>query len=157
MHPNEHLIRQLYEAFQRGDPDAMAACYRPNATFSDGAFPHLAGAEIGAMWRMLLRRGAVERTIFTDIRANETSGSGHWEAWYTFSGRLVHNRIDSRFTFLDGLIASHHDSFDFARWAGQALGWPGKVFGRLPMTRPVVQRIVQKRARRRLATFMRAS
>lgn len=157
MHPNEHLIRQLYEAFQRGDPDAMATCYLPDATFSDGAFPHLEGPEIGAMWRMLLRRGAIERMIFTDIRADETSGSGHWEAWYTFAGRPVHNQIDSRFTFFDGLIASHHDQFDFARWSGQALGLPGKVFGRLPGTQFVLRRIVQRRARRRLAVFMRSS
>lgn len=55
----------------------------------------------------------------------------HWEAWYTFSatGKKVHNVIDASFEFRDGKIIRHTDHFDFHRWAGQALGLPGKLLG----------------------------
>ena len=47
------LIERFYAAFDRKDGDAMAACYAPDARFSDPAFGELRGAEPGAMWRML--------------------------------------------------------------------------------------------------------
>jgi hypothetical protein len=43
------VIERLYQAFQKQDGAAMAACYHPDATFSDPVFPNLKGKEIGAM------------------------------------------------------------------------------------------------------------
>ena len=53
---NESLIERFYGAFGRRDGAAMAACYAPDATFSDPVFPDLRGEEPGAMWRMLTGR-----------------------------------------------------------------------------------------------------
>ena len=43
------------------------------------------------------------------------------------TGNAVLNRIDARFTFRDGKIIRHEDSFDLWKWAGQALGMKGKL------------------------------
>ncbi len=63
----------------------MASCYRDDASFSDPAFADLEGWNIGAMWRMLCERGKDLELIFQDVEANDTTGSAHWEADYTFS------------------------------------------------------------------------
>ncbi|MBF3199877.1 nuclear transport factor 2 family protein, partial [Pseudomonas aeruginosa] len=52
-HPNAELIERFYQAFQRLDGEAMAACYAPQATFHDPAFGELRGREVGDMWRLL--------------------------------------------------------------------------------------------------------
>lgn len=145
-------IARLYTAFAARDGAAMAACYHPEATFSDPVFEGLRGAEIGAMWTMLCERG-------TDLRvewAATGDDTAHWEAWYTFSatGRKVHNVIDARFAFRDGLIVEHVDTFDFARWSRQALGVTGWALGWTPFLRRKVgatargqlDRWMQKRA-----------
>ena len=48
-HPNAALIERFYEAFQRRDVDAMAACYAPDVTFSDPVFVGLHGGEVIAV------------------------------------------------------------------------------------------------------------
>lgn len=131
MHPNAALITRFYEAFAARDGAAMAACYHPEATFSDPAFPGLKGKEPGAMWCMLTERASDLAIRFRDVQADDTSGSAHWDADYTFAttGRFVKNEIDAKFTFRDGLIATHVDTFDFWRWSRMALGAPGLLLG----------------------------
>ena len=78
--------------------------------------------------------------------ANDTDGSAHWEARYTFSvtGRTVHNVIDSRFTFRDGLIVTHTDTFDLWRWSRMAIGPKAVLLGWTPF----VQKAIRSEARR---------
>ncbi len=124
-------IERLCAALEVADGDAMAACYAADATFEDPAFGRLTADEARAMWRMLLGRATAElRAEFRDVRADDETGSAHWEAYYTFKGHPVHNVIDATFEFRDGLIVRHTDDFDWPRWAGQALGLPGRLFGR---------------------------
>lgn len=138
------LIRSFYEAFQRGDGDAMAACYAPNATFSDPVFTDLRDDEPGDMWRMLTSRATDLRVEFSDVTADGDSASAHWEAWYTFTatGNKVHNVIEARFKLHDGRIVEHVDTFDLRRWMSQALGLKGTLLGWLPP----VQNAVRKQA-----------
>lgn len=152
MHPNAELINRFYEAFARRDGAAMAACYHPAVHFSDPVFPDLNGPAAGAMWRMLTERGKDLRIEHRDVQADDVAGSAHWEAWYTFSatGRAVHNVIDARFAFKDGLIVNHEDSFDFYRWSRQALGATGLLLGWTPM----VKGKVRGQAAAGLAKFM---
>ncbi|HEX5004390.1 MAG TPA: nuclear transport factor 2 family protein [Gemmatimonadales bacterium] len=147
------LIAGFYGAFQRRDAAAMAACYGPDARFSDPVFPALSGPAVGAMWRMLCARGADLRVEARNITADATGGSAHWEAWYTFAatGRPVHNIIEASFRFADGRIQVHVDRFSFHRWARQALGPKGALLGWLPP----VQRAVQAQAARALASYRR--
>jgi len=141
MHPHAQLIERFYQAFQRRDAEAMAACYAPNAEFSDPVFPALKNGEPGMMWRMLLARATDLSLAYRDISADEQAGRAHWTATYTFSrtGRAVVNEIDAAFEFGDGLISRHRDSFDFWRWAGMALGAKGKLLGWTPLVRNAVR------------------
>jgi ketosteroid isomerase-like protein len=140
-HPNDELIERFYDAFTRLDGDAMAACYTPDASFSDPVFADLHGAEPGAMWRMLTGRAQDLRITLAEHEAGEEHGSAHWLADYTFrTGRKVHNDVRASFRFRDGLIAEHRDAFSFYAWARQALGPPGLALGWTPIIRAKVQR-----------------
>ena len=44
-HPNDELIQRFYSAFARGDGDTMAACYTPDARFSDPVFTDLSNPD----------------------------------------------------------------------------------------------------------------
>lgn len=151
---NRALIERFYDAFNRRDGDAMAACYTPDARFSDPAFGELHGEEPGAMWRMLTGRADDLRIQLVDHDADETTGSARWLADYTFTqtGRKVHNDVKARFRFADGLIAEHDDSFSFHAWSRQALGPAGLLLGWTPL----VQGKVRKQARAGLDEFMRS-
>jgi len=74
--------------------------------------------------------------------ADDTSGSAHWLAKYTFSetGRPVVNDIHATFTFRDGLIVEHHDDFNFYAWSRQALGPTGLLLGWTPIVRAAVRK-----------------
>ena len=138
--PRLALLDRFYAAFQRRDAAEMAACYHPEATFTDPVF-ELRGPAVGAMWRMLCERGQDLRVAYGDLALDGEEASAAWEAWYTFrqSGRRVHNVIRARFRFRDGLIVAHEDRFGFWRWARQALGGFGAAWGWLPAVRERVR------------------
>lgn len=150
MHPNEALLHTFYTAFQQKNPAGMRACYAANATFSDPAFPHLTGQEPGDMWQMLLSRAIDLELTFSGIEANETSGRATWVAVYTFTqtGRTVENHIQAAFTFQDGKIVTHHDSFPFYTWARQAFGLTGWLIGWTSFFRKKVQEVAGKNLKR---------
>ncbi len=135
-HANAELLKKFYSAFASLDADTMASCYHENAEFDDPAFSLRGKKEIVGMWTMLCtavkEKGRdVWKLEFSDISADDVQGKAHWEPLYRFSatGRMVHNIIDAKFRFKDGLIISHHDHFDFWRWSKQALGAPGLILG----------------------------
>jgi uncharacterized protein len=141
-HPNDELIQRFYAAFAKHDGDAMAACYTPDAHFSDPVFTDLRGAEPGAMWRMLTGRAEDLEVELVEHEAEDERGSAHWLADYTFSstGRKVHNDVRAEFRFQDGLIAEHRDSFSFYAWSRQALGPAGLALGWTPLIHGKVKR-----------------
>jgi ketosteroid isomerase-like protein len=149
---NRALIERFYAAFDRGDGDAMAACYAPDARFSDPAFGELRGEQVGGMWRMLTSRATDLDVDLAEHDADETTGSAHWIARYTFArtGRPVTNDIRAAFRFENGLIAEHEDSFSFHAWSRQALGPPGLLLGWTPLLRNKVR----GQARAELETFL---
>jgi uncharacterized protein len=150
-HPNDELIQRFYAAFDRHDGDAMAACYAPDARFSDAVFTDLRRAEPGAMWRMLTGRATDLRVELHEHQADDDAGTAHWIARYTFeTGRPVTNDIQAAFRFTGGLIEEHRDSFSFWRWSRQALGPAGLLLGWTPLLKASVRR----RARKGLDEFM---
>ncbi|NQU37740.1 MAG: nuclear transport factor 2 family protein [Actinobacteria bacterium] len=145
------LIATFYAAFAEGDAETMVACYHPDVVFADPGFGQLRGDDAKNMWRMLCRSAKDLVVATTDIAAADGRGQAHWEADYTFStGRKVHNVIDAEFDFAEGLIIRHTDTFDFARWSGQAFGLPGQLIGRVPV---IPQAAFQQVARRQLASY----
>jgi ketosteroid isomerase-like protein len=140
--PNDELIQRFYASFAKHDGDAMAACYTPDAHFSDPVFTDLRGAEPGAMWRMLTGRAEDLEVKLLEHEADEERGNAHWVADYTFSttGRKVHNDVRAEFRFKDGLIAEHRDAFSFYAWSRQALGPAGLALGWTPLIHGKVKR-----------------
>lgn len=119
----------------------MQACYSDRAIFSDAVFSDLNAQQVRAMWEMLLKTGTDLRLEFSNIQADDKTGSAEWTAWYSFSktGNKVVNRIQARFRFENGKIVEHRDSFDFPTWARQALGFSGWLLGRTAYLRNKVQ------------------
>jgi ketosteroid isomerase-like protein len=146
VHPNEHLIKRFYTAFQKRDAAGMAECYAPDVAFSDPVFQDLRGPRAGAMWRMLCERGKDLEVVFSDVAADDRQGRAHWDASYTFSqtGRKVLNRIDAVFEFKDGKIAIHRDRFDLYKWMRMALGLKGTLLGWLSPVQDALRRQAMK-------------
>jgi ketosteroid isomerase-like protein len=155
MHANAETIRKFYEHFGNKNAEGMVALYADDVEFSDPVFPALKGDEAKAMWRMLCARAADLRVDASAIEGDETSGKAHWDAHYTFSatGRKVLNRIDATFTFREGKIVKHQDSFDLWAWTRMALGLKGTLLG----WSPIVQNAVRKQADKGLRSFMKKS
>lgn len=132
---NRALITTFYQAFQRLDAEAMAACYSDDVLFSDPAFGELRGRDAGDMWRMLTTRAKDFSLTFDSVQADERAGSAHWVATYLFSqtGNTVVNDIHARFVIRDGKICEHHDAFSLWRWSRQALGFKGLLLGWTPL------------------------
>lgn len=154
MHPNAQLVKRFYQAFQQLDAETMAACYADDVRFSDPAFTNLQGQEAADMWRMLTSRAQNFSLVFDGIEADDTQGKAHWVATYLFSqtGNTVVNDIQARFTFKDGKIVTHTDSFDLWKWSGQALGFKGKLLGWAPF----VHKAIRQQAAKGLAQFRAA-
>lgn len=151
MHPNHDLLHKFYSSFQKRDATGMAECYCDDVEFSDPVFTALAGQQAKDMWEMLCLRGKDLTLEFQILSADDTRGSAHWEARYTFSGtgRKVVNIIDAEFEFRDGRINRHRDKFDLWRWSRMALGLKGVLLGWLPQ----VQNAIRVQAARSLADF----
>ena len=152
MQAHVQLIEKFYSSFQARDAAGMSACYHPEVIFSDPVFGRLQGAEAGAMWHMLCARARDLEITFNNVRADADRGAAHWEARYTFSktGRRVHNVIAAAFSFRDGRIIQHHDSFSFWKWTRMALGPAGLLLG----WTPILQAAIKKDARRSLEAFV---
>ncbi len=132
MTPNENTINKFYTAFANADVNQMCECYHPNVKFRDPAFGLLTGSDVCLMWKMLLERSNGNIKIdFSEIKADDYTGSAHWIATYNFTktNRKVVNSIYAQFQFKDGLIIKHTDDFDIWKWAKQALGLKGLLLG----------------------------
>lgn len=152
-HPNEELVHKFYRAFAERDAATMGTCYADDVRFTDPAFEGLVGDEARGMWRMLCEQGTDLRIEHSGVQADDREGVAHWEAWYSFgpNKRKVHNIIDARFTFRDGLIVEHVDTFDFHRWSRMALGVPGLLLGWTPMLRNTVRKTAGRQLQKYLA------
>jgi len=132
MNANENLITKFYTAFSNADAKSMAECYHPKIHFVDPAFGLLKKEQVSKMWEMLLLKSKGNIKIeFSDIKADEFTGSAKWTATYNFSktNRKVVNKVSSQFVFQDGLIIKHTDSFDVWKWSKQAFGFTGYLLG----------------------------
>jgi ketosteroid isomerase-like protein len=159
MHSNQQTIKTLYNAFAQLDAEGMATCYADEATFEDAVFTLNGKREVMGMWRMLSEatkaKGAdVWKLTYRVLDADGAHGKAHWDAHYRFSatGRLVDNSVDSQFEFApDGRIVRQRDSFDFYRWARQALGAPGLLLGWTPLMHAKVRKTAAGNLERFLA------
>lgn len=127
-----NILNSFYEAFARGDADAMLQHYHPEVVFEDPAFGILKGAKAHAMWRMLLARSSGNLKIqYEVLQASKDSGQVHWVATYPYGPkkRPVINKVQATFILKDDKIIKHTDNFNFWKWTRQALGLPGYLLG----------------------------
>lgn len=142
MHPNIDLLKRFYTGLQDADIAAVRACYAPDIVYFDPVFGELQGDRAIAMWDMFFRRDEPLRVTFGNLSADDTTGSGRWEARYVFAktGREVHNVIDSQFRLADHRITEQRDSFSVHRWAAMALGPVGRLAGWTPPLRSALHK-----------------
>jgi hypothetical protein len=147
MKSNEQLIERLFTSLDRGDFRSAGDCYCDDSEFRDIAFDLKGKVDIAAMWHLVCSKQT--KLSFCDIKADDRSGTAYWEALYRFSktNRLVHNEIDSTFTFRDGKILVHHDRSNRWDWARQALG----ILPAIPLT--VFPFILKRQAAKELKKF----
>jgi ketosteroid isomerase-like protein len=132
MPTNEEVITKFYTAFQQKDYITMNSCYSDDIVFSDPAFGLLQGEEVKCMWEMLCKNAKDFSLQFSNIQLlDEEYATCNWTATYTFSktGRKVVNNIKAFMKLKDGKIIEHSDGFKLSKWAAQALGLPGILFG----------------------------
>lgn len=153
MTANQLLINSFFLAFQNKNYAAMQSCYAEDAVFNDEIFVGLNSEEVKAMWEMFCINGKDLIIEFANVHADEKCGCAEWSAAYTFSktNKKVHNHIQSNFTFANGKIVKHTDSFSFYKWASQALGAPGVLLG----WSSIVKTKVRKEAMNSLLNFMK--
>lgn len=153
MQTNADIIAKFYTAFQQLDHVAMNSCYSDDIVFSDPAFGLLRGEEVRSMWEMLCKNARDFSLTYSNIQLlDEEYATCNWTAAYTFSktGRKVVNNIKAFMRLKEGKIIEHSDGFKLSKWASQALGWKGALFGWMGW----MQRKIQKNARKGLGEFM---
>lgn len=128
---NIDCIDKFYGAFAKRDAEGMAACYHQDLEFEDPVFGALDYKQACAMWAMLVKAGKDLEITHKNAWSENVFGGADWLAVYTFSktGRKVHNNIDAKFKFKDGLIIGHRDYFDFYKWSRMAFGTTGLLLG----------------------------
>jgi len=134
---NNALITRFYEAFNRLDAEAMAACYTDDVVFSDPVFGELRGQQAGDMWRMLTSRAKDFSLTFDSVRADERTGAAHWVATYLFSktGNTVINDIQARFGTAKSAnitTSSTCGAGPVRHWVSKACCWVGRLLCRTP-------------------------
>jgi hypothetical protein len=159
MNANTALLKKLFTGLGRHDHQAMAECYHSDAYFRDIAFDLRGKEQIQAMWQMICEGRSNIRATFEILEADGKCGRVRVVDDYTFypdedtptsEGRKVHNVIDSRFGFQDGLIIEHRDSCDARAWGRMAVGGVGGFLaGRLRFLR-------SHKARQKLSRFLAA-
>ncbi len=128
---NTELVNKFYTAFQQKKSEEMISCYHDEIEFSDPAFGKLRGEKAKNMWKMLCQGSNELKIEFSDVVENGDIVGAQWHARYTFgkTNRKVHNIIHAQFEFKNEKIIKHTDSFNLRKWAGQALGFKGYLFG----------------------------
>ena len=123
------VLERLFSAFASRDAEAMAACYADDALFEDPVF-RLRGDDVRKMWRGLLGRARDFSVTWEVLEAADGNGRVRWTARYLYAGgRPVVNEVISTLDVSGGLVTRQVDSWDFPRWAAQALGPAGKLLG----------------------------
>lgn len=153
MATNTEVIQKFYTAFQQLDYQTMNSCYSDDIVFNDPAFGLLRGEEAKSMWEMLCKNARDFSLTFSNIQLlDDEYATCNWVATYTFSktGRRVVNNIKAFMRLKDGKIIEHSDGFKLSKWAAQALGMPGILFGWTGFMKSKIQ----KNARKNLVTFI---
>lgn len=152
MQQPEELVARFYDAFGQLDYAGMNSLYDSNIIFADPVFLVLEGDAVKDMWEMLCTHAKDFSLTYEPVnKLDEEYFTCRWTASYTFSktGRKVINKVTANMRIRDGKIIEHSDAFSIHRWAAQALGWRGWLFGGIVF----FQRKVRSQARLNLEQY----
>ena len=143
---NKKLITRFYYSFANGKVKSMQDCYANDIVFKDPVFGELKGNRAKKMWEMLLDRNKDIDIFVSDIFVGNDTGTAKWKADYNFGKkkRKVTNKVIANFELKDNKISKHTDEFNFYKWAKQAFGIKGLLFGWTNWFRKKVQKEVNK-------------
>lgn len=80
----EHIYRKWDEALARSDPEALLACYAPDAVLESPLVPHILGTETGVC------RGHAElRSFFQTIAERKPTARRHYRTGFFTDGRTL--------------------------------------------------------------------
>lgn len=125
----EAVVREFYDAFCRHDPATLERLYAPDVKWRDTIFSFDDRAGTMGMWRIEL--GSDAKFRYRVLSVDGDTVKVNWLADYHLFGRPIHNDVTATLVVKDGLIVSHVDDYDWARWAkqafplGSASSWPG--------------------------------
>lgn len=114
------VMTDFYAAFVKQDTKGMEQLYSKDVKFQDAIFKYADRDGTMGMWNKILKDPKSKFSFeLTSVEGDVVKG--HWKADYELFGRKVHNEVDTQMTVKDGKIVEHRDSFDWDKWAKQAL------------------------------------
>jgi len=114
------IVRAFEQAFNRRDPDALVACFTPEATYRDNFFGEHAGAAgLRAMFARMFREGRDYAWNMDTVVETPERAAAEWTFSYVVTdavprsaGRKVRFRGMSVFELDGGKIARYREYFD---------------------------------------------
>lgn len=145
---HREIIHKFYTSFSNGNVKGMLECYHKEIVFKDAVFGQLKGQRAVKMWEMLLSKKREDTVVnFYNVQATEQHGKANWVAEYFYGEkkRKVVNKVKADFTFKDGKIIEHTDTFDLWKWTQQAMGITGYLIGWTSFMKHKIQQTTNKR------------
>lgn len=114
------IVKQFADAFNRGDVEALVACFTPAATYDDGFYGRHAGhAQLRDMFARMFREGRQYRWAMERVAETPEHAMAEWSFSYTVSdavprsaGRRVSFGGMSVFVLANGRVAAYREYFD---------------------------------------------
>ena len=114
------IVREFEAAFNRGDVEALVACFTPAGRYADNFFgPHAGPAELRAMFARMFHEGRDYRWTMETIVETTSRAAAEWTFGYVVSdaiprsaGRNVRFKGMSLFELEGGKIADYREHFD---------------------------------------------
>ena len=139
---NEQNVRAFFDAYSKGDPEAMNRKLAPSTVYEDPVFPHLEGPQVSKMWKVVAGGSTKVQAELNTLKATDSSVSVDWVANYKFLGAPIQNHIHSTFQLdPDGKITSQKDTFDWRAWGNQT-PFPANLLLRTSLGQSLVQSLL---------------
>ncbi len=116
------IVKEFEAAFNRGDVEALVACFTPTGRYVDNFFgPHAGQAELRAMFARMFHEGRDYRWTMEVIVETPSRAAAEWSFGYVVSdaiprsaGRSIRFKGMSLFELEGGKIADYREYFDTA-------------------------------------------
>jgi len=129
---NEILIRDFFTAMAEKDFKKMNQCYSPEVIYYNPICDLLKEESVFARWEVECKsRKDLQLSFDPVVALDEDYFTCKFEMKYTFmpTGKYIRQVSTAHMKIFDGKIIEHSDAFSVHRWAMQAYGFTGWIFG----------------------------